>query len=665
MTDSDGARTPGAAAPTENGCTHRWRDWSLFSIPGVLLTFLWILTSAPWCRAGVVDAEIRVHCGAVGAPVNGRLLGQNVPVSISGLWDSAADGIHSASEAAVRGIRPSVLRFPGGSMADLYLWEDGISQRARDTVGAGASEIHLKEAPGWRSGNGARFLGPSAGRYGDPFQFLRADGQTLRWVRGMERPHPPDAPVRLDRRNGQPDWLNNALGSPEIIKLAESLGSELLLTVNFGTGIDGSGSLSVAASLDQRVMRAAAWVAYMNGSVSDERPIGIDPEGNDWRTVSHWARQRVEEGRSAPVGVRHWEVGNELFYASEAGHTTAEEYARGFVRFVRAMKAMDPSIKVGAAGMSDPAGRGDLDSLVPWNATLIRLAKADMDFLAVHPYYPSALRSQITYGGEDWFRGVMAGASQAAAHLEGIRGELDRTEPVGKGVEIVVSEYGIWPADSRDARDYSNLARAAHDTDLLIQLLRAGERWGVTLATGWNLQSSTETALIRHDWTTGLGTRRPQYHAFQMLRGLDGSRLLPVSIQGPTFGSPKFGNLEARSGIPVLEAAAFVGAQGRVSLLVLNRDLHNVVQASVQLGECPPHGPASARVLAGPAPSAHNEDPSPAVQPLSQPVSVSSRSMVLAFPPHSITLLELDGQGAGGTERPIPAPRDIRNIDEG
>jgi alpha-N-arabinofuranosidase len=585
-------------------------------------------------------------------------------VSLSGLWDSAADRIHAASEANVKKVRPSVLRFPGGSLSDIYIWEDGLSQQTLQPVGVNDRTVSLAGAPQWRSGSTARFLGPSGGRYGAPFRFLKVQDNLVCGVEGIGQTHPPNTPVRLDHRVGQPEWFQNGFGSLELIKLSDALGSELLLTVNFSTGVDLSGNVSVNASLDQRVMRAVAWLAFMNGSVSDVRPIGIDPEGNDWRTVGHWARKRVEGGRDEPLAVSYWEVGNELFWKSETGQSTVEEYARGFIRFARAMKAIDPTIKVGAAGMSDPWGRGDLDQQAVWNAALLRAAGDDMDFLAVHPYYPSALRSQVSFESETWFEAVMAGASQAVAHLEKIRQLIEQTLPAGKKLDIIVSEYGIWPADSKDSRDFSNLARALYDSDLLLHLLRAGERLGVLMATGWNLQSNTETALIKHDWATGLGTTRPQYHAFSMLRDLDGARLLPVTVDSPAFDSPKVGNMEAMKNLPVLDAAAFIDKEELVKLLVVNRDLQRVVRAVVHLDACQPREAASALVLSGAAPSSHNEDHPVSVQPASQPVDASSQPIAHAFPPHSISLLELGRRGGGGTEQSLMPPRAIRNVEE-
>ncbi len=54
--------------------------------------------------------------------------------------------------------------------------------------------------------------------------------------------------------------------------------------------------------------------------------IGVDDEGNDWRTVGYWARLRsltaaqnpdnqydfLASTATTPVGIKYWEIGNEI-----------------------------------------------------------------------------------------------------------------------------------------------------------------------------------------------------------------------------------------------------------------------------------------------------------------------------------------------------------------
>ncbi|MFB3826772.1 MAG: hypothetical protein ACE15B_08380 [Bryobacteraceae bacterium] len=97
---------------------------------------------------------------------------------------------------------------------------------------------------------------------------------------------------------------------------------------------------------------AADWVAYCN------RPAG-----------SHaMADLRARNGFSAPWGVKYWELDNEAYR-----WFTVEEYGRAAVQYARAMKAVDPTIKIGLVTY----GR-----FRPRVAALLEAAGRDVDFLA-------------------------------------------------------------------------------------------------------------------------------------------------------------------------------------------------------------------------------------------------------------------------------------------
>jgi alpha-L-arabinofuranosidase len=86
--------------------------------------------------------------------------------------------------------------------------------------------------------------------------------------------------------------------------------------------------------------------------------------------------------------VRHWELGNESYHANSLGTMQAEDYARCFVEFARAMKEVDPDILVGANGhvSKDARSKADEPDGPIWWKTLLEIAGDEIDYLAVHPY---------------------------------------------------------------------------------------------------------------------------------------------------------------------------------------------------------------------------------------------------------------------------------------
>ena len=85
--------------------------------------------------------------------------------------------------------------------------------------------------------------------------------------------------------------------------------------------------------------------------------------------------------------VKYWEIGNECYGKWEAGYNisdatigivTGKEYGEDFKTFVTAMKAVDPTIKVGAVVTDEDDA---------WNAGVLPEIKNHADFLSVHQYF--------------------------------------------------------------------------------------------------------------------------------------------------------------------------------------------------------------------------------------------------------------------------------------
>ena len=146
-------------------------------------------------------------------------------------------------------------------------------------------------------------------------------------------------------------WKNEPepsdFGTDEFVAFARAAGAEPSITVN----VEGRGAT---------VEEAAAWVEYCNGPAT-----------------SKYGAMRAANGHPAPFGVKFWEVGNEIWGDWVRGHSDAETYARNYNRYAKAMRAVDPSIKLIAVGDND----------MKWNRTVLRAAGENLDYLAIHHYY--------------------------------------------------------------------------------------------------------------------------------------------------------------------------------------------------------------------------------------------------------------------------------------
>ncbi|WP_051967347.1 hypothetical protein [Kitasatospora mediocidica] len=108
-------------------------------------------------------------------------------------------------------------------------------------------------------------------------------------------------------------------------------------------------------------------------------------------------------------GVKYWEVGNEVYgngeytngngweYDTHSSHS-ATTYANNLVQYISAMKAVDPTIKIGAV-LTTPGfrpdgivGPGDTQD---WNHTGLSIAGSKIDFAIVHTYPSSTSEADL------------------------------------------------------------------------------------------------------------------------------------------------------------------------------------------------------------------------------------------------------------------------------
>jgi hypothetical protein len=332
------------------------------------------------------------------------------------------------------------------------------------------------------------------------------------------------------------------------------------------TGVAGMWTINFNGTAQQ----AAALVAFFNGTVDDSRVIGVDRNGVDWGTVGKWASLRSADGHSDPQPVKFWEIGDEVFGArperapgclpsgwEDVWTCDGEEYVHGnahhdgYLQFRAAMRAVDPTISVGADGIG-----GDQSAWGYFGAKVIVDAGDAMDFYIVHDYgfYQDVTDDTALARPERWFPDVIG---TARAFLD--EQVADRTVP------IAVTEYNLFTQGTVDPTGkMSQAINALYTADYIGQLAEAG----VTVANQWNLVNDTVGSEADYGMlnpTTSDPT--PQFYGLALWQ-LFGDQMLPIS----TGFDPQ----------TTLSAYAGIRADGTITLLVVNKS--NVAQtASIDL----------------------------------------------------------------------------------
>jgi hypothetical protein len=393
--------------------------------------------------------------------VDRRMFGLNAAV-----WDGAYASPNT--QALLTELDNQALRFPGGSLSDVYHWQTNMSE-----------------------------------------------GQTFEWATSFD----------------------------EFIQIAGQTRAAAYITVNYGTGTP---------------EEAAAWVKYAN--------------------------------KTLRTNVRYWEVGNENYGNWEADNNTRPHdpvtYATRFKEYWRQMKAVDPSIKIGAVVItSEDAYANYPDQQVTnprtgavhkgWTPILLdtlRQLGVTPDFVVYHRYEQGP-------GGESDLLLLDSAASWAndAAQLRQMLDDyLGRKS---KHVELAVTEHNS--VYSNPGKQTTSLVNGLFYADAMGNLLKT--EFNALL--WWDLRNGQEGG--NNNSSTLYGWRR--YGDYGIVNATDPAG---PADRYPTFYVNKLLKYFARGGEKVVQASsdysklgvyAVRGADRSVRILVINKHPSEALNATLSL----------------------------------------------------------------------------------
>ncbi|MBI3667934.1 MAG: alpha-N-arabinofuranosidase [Acidobacteria bacterium] len=391
---------------------------------------------------------------------------------------------------------------------------------------------------------------------------------------------------------------SNRFGANEFIEYCRRISAEPYICVNLGTGT---------------IEEAANWVEYSNSSEN-----------------THYANLRRKHGYAQPHGVKYWGLGNEIYGVWQAGHKSAEDYAKVALEAAKMMKWIDPSIRLVACGAGDPQ----------WNATVLEALGAVVDYISVHIYtgsddYYETLAS--VKRAEQLLRETDSVIEIATAKLRGRRpGGVGF--PLGeKRVEIAFDEWNIWyrKRDGRDRAVKNKLEEPYNLRDALwtASMLHLFQRWGdkVTMA---NMAQMVNVIAPIMTSPAGLYLQ-PNFFPLELYRAHSGDKVVHCWTEGPSYRSAAVGTVD------YLDICA-TRAGGRLAIGVVNRHRERPLAARFEIGGARAGRAGKVFSINGPSPDAANSFDNP------NQVGIASRDsgdfgaqFSFEFPAHSITLLEI------------------------
>ena len=197
------------------------------------------------------------------------------------------------------------------------------------------------------------------------------------------------------------DVETNRFGTHEFLQYAELVRAEPYICVNLGLG-----------TIDD----ARQWVEYTNG-----------------KRDTFWVKERKKNGREQPWDVKYWALGNEIDGPWQLGHKNAEEYAKVALEAAKAMRAVDPSIKLVASGSSNYGA-----DWIGWNRTVLQTLRNHIDYIAIHTYINNRDNDFERYLG-GWQLTIDRYIETTAALIKEVR-----TSANARPIYIAYDEWNVW-----------------------------------------------------------------------------------------------------------------------------------------------------------------------------------------------------------------------------
>ena len=413
--------------------------------------------------------------------------------------------------------------------------------------------------------------------------FIRWPGgnvaQDYRWLWGVGPRDERSTWVNLSWKN-EPEPSD--FGTDEFILFSRAVGAEPSITVN----VEGRGAT---------VEEAAAWVEYCNGP-----------------TTSKYGAMRAANGHARPFGVKFWEVGNEIWGDWVRGHSDADTYARNCNRYARAMRAVDPSIKLIAVG----------DNNMNWNRTVLRAAGENIDYLAIHHYY-----------GRREIAGDPLNLMARPLFLERFYAQVEqllREIVPGGRIKLAINEWGL---DLPEKRQYS-LESALYGARLMNVFERSG-----------NLVEMSAVSDLVNGWPGGViqANRHglfvsPIYLVNQLYSEHRGDKRLAARISSPTFDTSREGR-----DVPYLDAVVSRTADGRkIFIKAVNTSPTNALTTTITMQGVIAGSRAEIKTVTAPSLIASNDFAQPDAVFIKNGNARSGRTFVVTLPKHSVSVITLD-----------------------
>ncbi|KKY18816.1 putative glycoside hydrolase family 51 protein [Phaeomoniella chlamydospora] len=380
---------------------------------------------------------------------------------------------------------------------------------------------------------------------------------TYKWLDGV-------GPRDKRPKRPEPAWLgveSNQFGTDEFMEWCKVVGAEPYLALNMGTG-----------TLEE----ALGWLEYCNLS-----------------TDTHYANMRRENGHEKPYGVKYWALGNEVWGPWQVEQNTKEDYAKKAYQWGKALKLLDPSIKLILCGQN---GHSD------WDRYVLQECIRYTDLHSIHMYtthkehLPNALSPRAAERAIE-MTAALIDLARCDFSYDNYPEETISTKALSTNrPKICFDEWNVWdpvraPGDkgAEECYDVSDMLAVA----LWLNVFIRQAKW-IGMAT-----IAQSVNVIAPLMTTSEGVvKQTIYWSLLLFSKYMRGQSLATHVRSPTYNGHTYPEwLSSTMDLPLLDVSAALGDDDYMNLAVVNASEHSAMETALP----PIEGPVQVFVVGGDA----------------------------------------------------------------
>ena len=293
-------------------------------------------------------------------------------------------------------------------------------------------------------------------------------------------------------------------GIDEFLETSEKLGAETVFTISYFTGDEHD---------------AADLVEYLNSPADGTNPNG----GIDW------AEERAKNGHPRPYDIKYFEIGNEVWHGDhqDIDHVAPEAYAKRYLKYYAALKAVDPDIQIGVLLYDDN-----------WTRKVLEIVKDRFDLGVVHFYFSGGWAQKDLAMGDpkDIFAATLKEPPQYEVKIfEKLK---IMRESAGKNMPIAFTEYNGSFVQEKPVPYRHTMGNALVNAELIRVFMKPENN--ILMANHWNFINEYWGMVAngfqgKYEDLNNPYYKRPNYYVFEMYHKHFGDVLVDVRVAGDGY----------------------------------------------------------------------------------------------------------------------------------